>query len=174
MASHSGLRSSHGERRFTHRRLVARRLDSTRPWTPENSRGAALGNCRYHDMRRRCDGVACSGETDEPERRLRQRLDALGLAPSAELLHVLMLADFGRADRIGEFRSCPESRASLSSRSLRGGSGAPGGAGRDAAVSRAVRSAGPSHPRPSAVGRHVFGPRPDVGLQVLSRFAVGR
>jgi hypothetical protein len=40
---------------------------------------------------------------DELERRLRQRLDVLGPAPRAELLHVLMLPDFDRADRIGEF-----------------------------------------------------------------------
>ena len=40
---------------------------------------------------------------DELERRLRERLDALGPAPRAELLHVLMLPDFERADRIGEF-----------------------------------------------------------------------
>ena len=36
---------------------------------------------------------------------------ALGPAPRAELLHVLMLPDFERADRIGEFWSYPESRA---------------------------------------------------------------
>jgi hypothetical protein len=35
--------------------------------------------------------------------RLLERLDALGPAPRAELLHVLMLPDFDRADRIGEF-----------------------------------------------------------------------
>jgi hypothetical protein len=34
---------------------------------------------------------------DELERRLRERLDALGPAPRAELLHVLMLPDFERA-----------------------------------------------------------------------------
>jgi hypothetical protein len=48
---------------------------------------------------------------DEVERRLRERLDALGPAPRAELLQVLMLPDFDRADRIGEFWSYPESRA---------------------------------------------------------------
>ena len=47
---------------------------------------------------------------DEHERRLRERLDALGPAPRAELLHVLMLPDFDRADRIGEFWSYPQSR----------------------------------------------------------------
>jgi hypothetical protein len=47
---------------------------------------------------------------DEFERRLRERLDALGPAPRAELLHVLMLPDFDRAERIGEFWSYPQSR----------------------------------------------------------------
>jgi hypothetical protein len=47
---------------------------------------------------------------DELERRLRERLDALGPAPRAELLHVLMLPDFERADRIGEFWGYPQSR----------------------------------------------------------------
>jgi hypothetical protein len=41
---------------------------------------------------------------------LRERLDALGRARRAELLHVLMLPDFERADRIGEFWGYPESR----------------------------------------------------------------
>jgi hypothetical protein len=41
---------------------------------------------------------------EELERLLRERLDALGPAPRAELLHVLMLPDFDRADRIGELR----------------------------------------------------------------------
>jgi hypothetical protein len=48
---------------------------------------------------------------DELEHRLRERLDALGPAPRAELLHVLMLPDFERADRIGEFWGYLESRA---------------------------------------------------------------
>jgi hypothetical protein len=39
---------------------------------------------------------------DELERRLRERLDALG-PPRAELLHVHMLPDVERADQIGEF-----------------------------------------------------------------------
>ena len=33
------------------------------------------------------------------------------LPPRAELLHVLMLPDFDRADRIGEFWGYPQSRA---------------------------------------------------------------
>jgi hypothetical protein len=45
------------------------------------------------------------------ERRLGERLDALGPAPRAELLHVLMLPDFERADLIREFWGYPESRA---------------------------------------------------------------
>ena len=40
---------------------------------------------------------------EELERRLRERLDALSPAQRAELLHILMLSDFERADRIGEF-----------------------------------------------------------------------
>jgi hypothetical protein len=46
----------------------------------------------------------------EMERRLRERLDALGPAPRAELLHVLMLPDFERAGRIGEFYGDPRTR----------------------------------------------------------------
>ena len=37
--------------------------------------------------------------------------DAFGPAPRAELLHVLMLPDFERPDRIGEFWGYSESRA---------------------------------------------------------------
>jgi hypothetical protein len=48
---------------------------------------------------------------DQLEHQLRERLDALGPDPRAELLHVLMLPDFERADRIGEFWGYPESRA---------------------------------------------------------------
>ena len=44
------------------------------------------------------------------EHALRERLNALGPAPRAELLHVLMLPDFDRADRIGDFWSYPRSR----------------------------------------------------------------
>ena len=47
---------------------------------------------------------------DETERRLRERLDALGLAPRGELLHVLMLPDLERAERIGELWGYPQSR----------------------------------------------------------------
>ena len=52
----------------------------------------------------------------------------------AELLHVLMLPDFERADRIGEFWSNPQSRdLRRAPDRLRGGPDAPGGARRDAA-----------------------------------------
>jgi hypothetical protein len=40
---------------------------------------------------------------DELQRRIRERPDALGPAPRAELLHVLMLPDFERADAIGSY-----------------------------------------------------------------------
>jgi hypothetical protein len=55
--------------------------------------------------------VVSGRETRRVKRRLRERLDALGPAPRAELLHVLMLPDLGRAERIGEFWGYPESRA---------------------------------------------------------------
>jgi hypothetical protein len=45
---------------------------------------------------------------DELDRRPRELLDALGPAPRAEQLHVLMLPDFERADRIGEFWGNPK------------------------------------------------------------------
>ena len=47
---------------------------------------------------------------DQLERQLRERLDALGPARRAELLRVLTLPDFDRADRIREFWSYPQSR----------------------------------------------------------------
>jgi hypothetical protein len=46
----------------------------------------------------------------EMEQRLRERLDALPKAARAELLHVLMLPDFDRAARIGEFWGEPRTR----------------------------------------------------------------
>jgi hypothetical protein len=48
---------------------------------------------------------------EEMEEAFRERLEALPPAARAELLHVLMLPDFERADRIGEFWGYPESRA---------------------------------------------------------------
>jgi hypothetical protein len=50
------------------------------------------------------------GTPSATERRLRERLDALGPLPAPEPPHVLMLPDFDRADRIGEFWGYPKSR----------------------------------------------------------------
>jgi hypothetical protein len=44
------------------------------------------------------------------EQALRKRLEALPPAARAELLHVLRLPDFDRADRIGTFWGDPETR----------------------------------------------------------------
>jgi hypothetical protein len=40
---------------------------------------------------------------EELERRLQERLDALGPAPRAELSTFIILADFDRVDRIGSY-----------------------------------------------------------------------
>jgi hypothetical protein len=48
---------------------------------------------------------------EEMEAALRQRLRALPPAARAELVHVLMLPDFDRARRIGEFWGHPETRS---------------------------------------------------------------
>jgi hypothetical protein len=66
--------------------------------------------CRYARRGSGCDLGIGAVRPDEFEPRLRQRLDAFGPAPRAELLHVLMLPDFDRADRIEEFWSYPQSR----------------------------------------------------------------
>ena len=50
------------------------------------------------------------GDPRDPQDTTPGTLDALGPAPRAELLHVLVLPDFERADRIGEFWSHSESR----------------------------------------------------------------
>jgi hypothetical protein len=47
---------------------------------------------------------------DQLERRLRERLDALGLARRAALLYVLTLPDSDRAAQIGELYGHPERR----------------------------------------------------------------
>ena len=44
----------------------------------------------------------------EYEAALRDALDAMGAAPRAELLHTLDLADFQRAERIGELWASPK------------------------------------------------------------------
>jgi hypothetical protein len=48
---------------------------------------------------------------DKMETAPRRRLEALPPAARADLLHVLMLPDFDRANRIGEFWGYPQSRA---------------------------------------------------------------
>jgi len=47
---------------------------------------------------------------DLEERELFDRLDAIGPAPRAVLLHVLMLPDHQRASRIGEFFGDPRTQ----------------------------------------------------------------
>jgi hypothetical protein len=47
---------------------------------------------------------------EQVKHQLRKRLEALPPAARAELLHVLRLPDFERADRIGEFWGHPETR----------------------------------------------------------------
>jgi hypothetical protein len=49
-------------------------------------------------------------DLDQVERVLHERLDALGPARRAELLHVLMLPDFDRADAIGSYWGNPKTR----------------------------------------------------------------
>jgi hypothetical protein len=66
---------------------------------------------------------------------------AYATSPRAELLHVLMLPDFERADRIGEFWGYPESRAFATADRLRGGPGPSSGARRDAAGGRLIETA---------------------------------
>jgi hypothetical protein len=47
---------------------------------------------------------------DDLELRLKARLDALGPAPRAELLHILMLPDFERVGAIQTYWGNPETR----------------------------------------------------------------
>ena len=67
---------------------------------------------------------------DELERRLQERLDALGPAPRAELLHVLLLPDFERRSDRRVLELSGEPRLRRATDRLRGGSDAPGGGGR--------------------------------------------
>jgi hypothetical protein len=46
----------------------------------------------------------------EYEALLREQLDRMGPAPRAELLHVLMLVDFDRANAIGDLWASPKTR----------------------------------------------------------------
>ena len=64
-----------------------------------------------HEINRESSGSVDTVDLEQLERVLRERLDALGPAPRAELLHVLMLPDFERPDRIGEFYANPKTRS---------------------------------------------------------------
>jgi hypothetical protein len=55
------------------------------------------------DIDRESSATVDTVDLEQLERDLGERLDALGPAPRAELLRVLMLPDFDRAARIGEF-----------------------------------------------------------------------
>lgn len=73
----------------------------------ENLKLSAVRN-RLNQSRRAAIGVGRRATSprvrpDDLERRLRARLDALGPAPRADILHVLRFPDFDRAERIGEF-----------------------------------------------------------------------
>jgi len=63
-----------------------------------------------HAINRESSGSVDTVDLEQLERALGERLDALGPAPRAELLHVLMLPDFDRADRVGEFYRNPKTR----------------------------------------------------------------
>jgi hypothetical protein len=65
--------------------------------------------CSYSGRHSGTDSLSAV-RPDELDRRLRERLDALGPAPRAELLHVLILPDFERADRIGSYWRDPKTR----------------------------------------------------------------
>ena len=87
-----------------------------------------------HAINRESSGSVDSVDLEQLERVLRERLDAVGPAPRTELLHVLMLPDFERPGRIGEFWGNPKTRAFAEllidcEEDLK----APGGARRDAA-----------------------------------------
>jgi hypothetical protein len=77
---------------------------------------------------------------DELDQRIRARLDALGPAPRAELLHLLMLPDSDRADWIGEFWGYPESRAFAELLIDCESTGRSSGARRDVCGRRSVRT----------------------------------
>ena len=62
------------------------------------------------EINRESSGSVDTVDLEQLERVLRERLDALGPAPRAELLHVLMLPDFERPDRIGELYRNPKMR----------------------------------------------------------------
>jgi len=70
---------------------------------------------------------------DELERRILERLDALGPVPRAELLHVLLLPTSSGPTGSASSGATPESRTRRASDRLRGGPDTPGGAHRGAA-----------------------------------------
>jgi hypothetical protein len=63
-----------------------------------------------HAINRESSGSVDTVDLKQLERALGERLDALGPAPRAELLQLLMLPDFDRAERIGEFYGNPKTR----------------------------------------------------------------
>jgi hypothetical protein len=63
-----------------------------------------------HDINRESSGSVDTVDLEQLERALGKRLDALGPAPRAELLRVLILPEFDRAARIGEFYGNPKTR----------------------------------------------------------------
>jgi hypothetical protein len=65
-----------------------------------------FASARLSARRTRVRGVTF----DEMEAALRERLEALPPAARAELLHVLMLPDFDRADAIGSYGGNPKTR----------------------------------------------------------------
>ena len=62
------------------------------------------------EINRESSGSVDTVDLEQLERVLRERLDALGPVPRAELLHVLMLPDFERPDRISKFYGNPKTR----------------------------------------------------------------
>ena len=67
----------------------------------DHRRAGPFDRRAYHRHREQI--VSRNVRPDELERRLQERLDALPPAARAELLHVLMLPDLERAERIREF-----------------------------------------------------------------------
>jgi IPT/TIG domain len=111
---------------------------------------------------------------DQLERRLRERLDALGPAPPAELLlHVLTLPDFERADVIGDFWGYPESRAFAELLIDRGGSDAEGGARGDVAGAPPV-TARTRWPTGRQIGEHLLARSEEGAVALFERHLVLR
>ena len=112
---------------------------------------------------------------DELERLPQERLDAIDPAPRAELLHVLLLPDFERADRIGDFWSSRRGRAFAEllidsrriGRSGRGGRTPP----RSACLGWSVLpEVSPFSDVPICRSRLMYGPNACVRIQIAIRF----